>query len=218
MRNIANPLQLSQAIAKLKAVELAQAIAKVKNLSIWFKPRINALSFISGPRSGLAAGSLDITLEHFDAIVLLIDHGLTGSAFSLIRPMFESYVRGIWLLNCANDTQLGQFADETFNPKPEQMIAEIEQLEAFSSGALSRNWKDVKRTLHGLSHGGCQHRRMGPKGVGANYAEAEIFNALGYAGWIAIMSVIALAKAGKNDELARAAYEKMVEYSLARGA
>lgn len=63
----------------------------------------------SDDRTRLAAGCLDIVLEHQKSIVLLIANLLFGSAASLVRLEFEAYIRGVWLLNCASELELEKF-------------------------------------------------------------------------------------------------------------
>ena len=59
------------------------------------------------PCQRLAEGCLDVALEHHRAIVLLISHALYGSAFALIRLLFEAYMmRGLWLHRCASEAAL----------------------------------------------------------------------------------------------------------------
>ena len=37
---------------------------------------------------------------------------LDGSAFSLFRPTFETYVRRVWLLRCASEKEVRRFAKD----------------------------------------------------------------------------------------------------------
>ncbi len=51
-----------------------------------------------------------LALEHSLAVRLLISDGRLPSAFALLRPQFESLVRGIWLLHAANESWIEKFS------------------------------------------------------------------------------------------------------------
>ena len=57
-----------------------------------------------------ATGScFGIAQEHHHAIILLLEKGLCASAFALVRPAFEAYVRGEWLALCADEEGVSRF-------------------------------------------------------------------------------------------------------------
>jgi hypothetical protein len=59
-------------------------------------------------RSVWIEGSVAQTLEHHDAISLLVRRQLTGSAFALVRPLVETVVRALWIYKVASDEQVEQ--------------------------------------------------------------------------------------------------------------
>ena len=44
-----------------------------------------------------------LAVEHSDSILILLKAGFQSSAFGLLRPQFESLLRGVWLLHGATD-------------------------------------------------------------------------------------------------------------------
>ncbi|MFQ5799877.1 MAG: hypothetical protein ACE5H0_14460 [Bacteroidota bacterium] len=72
---------------------LGSRIQQAEQLIQWLDRRIDGVEVKSVFRHRLAGGCLDVALEHHKAIVLLVAHSLYGSAFSLVRLMFEAYVR-----------------------------------------------------------------------------------------------------------------------------
>lgn len=53
--------------------------------------------------------SLDATvlsLEHAEAVRMLMEAGLESSAAAMLRCQFEAFVRGVWLRHCASDDQV----------------------------------------------------------------------------------------------------------------
>ena len=47
------------------------------------------------------------------SILALFTHNHPSGAFALARSLFESYVRSIWILECATDDEVNAFLDET---------------------------------------------------------------------------------------------------------
>lgn len=87
-------------------MDLQEIINKSEELILWLDTQIDGLEIASEERIRLAAGCLDMALEHQKAIMLLVANKLYGSAFSLARLIFEAYVRGVWLQMCASETEI----------------------------------------------------------------------------------------------------------------
>jgi hypothetical protein len=73
------------------------------------------------------AGSIAQALEHHQAIALLIDGQLTGSAFALVRPLVETVVRAHWINAVASDEQVKRARDDDKYafPSMKNMSAEV---------------------------------------------------------------------------------------------
>jgi hypothetical protein len=196
--------------------ELSEAITKSKELSIWISQNIDGLPMVSERRSRLAAGCLHLAFDHHDAIILLTEHAIYGSAFALLRLIFEAYVRGSWLLYCASETDLDRFENDNLDRSFGSLISDLEKLEAYSVGVLSQAKRDSWNMLNSLTHSGYHHvrRRYTQNSIEANYPEREIVGALNFAGALAIMSTIELATAAGNEDLVRSAYEKSKLFSV----
>lgn len=67
------------------------------------------LSFKHSERNVGSATLFDLAHEHAKSIAILIDHKLFGSAYALLRPCIEAYIRGSWLLYCATDDEVTRF-------------------------------------------------------------------------------------------------------------
>ena len=59
-----------------------------------------------GERIVLVASYLDTVIEHHESIVLLVRNEKYGSAFALLRPVYESVLRACWVNACATDAQV----------------------------------------------------------------------------------------------------------------
>jgi hypothetical protein len=58
-------------------------------------------------------GSMDIALEHHEAIERLVKSKLNGSAFGVVRMVFDAFLRSLWINACATDEQIEQAARDT---------------------------------------------------------------------------------------------------------
>jgi hypothetical protein len=117
-------------------------------------------------RFEIAFDSGVLALEHGTAALHLIEAGWTSSAFALMRPQFESLVRGIWLAYGASDLWVDKLsqpltiaAQKQANEGP--MVAEmLKQLEAASNAPAGivgqlKECRDVSwKALNSFNHGG----------------------------------------------------------------
>jgi hypothetical protein len=52
----------------------------------------------------------DISIEHATSIVILIENDKFGSAYTLARPLIETFIRGAWVQNCATQVEVERFS------------------------------------------------------------------------------------------------------------
>lgn len=128
-----------------------------------------------------------IAQDHHAAIVLLIENTFYSSSFTLLRSVFEAYLRGLWLKHCATEAKATEFFQGTEPPKT--MVAEIEATQDFSDGVLSRIKKENWDFMCGFTHTGGLHLQrwqshdaVEPKFDGEEIEEclncAELFGAM----------------------------------------
>ncbi len=60
---------------------------------------------------------LQQALDVDDGIRVLLENNLPGAALALARPLFECYVRGVWLLNVATDNEVDKFLSGKYCPE-----------------------------------------------------------------------------------------------------
>jgi hypothetical protein len=138
-------------------------------------------------------GYVDIALEHHKAIWLLKDAKLNGSAFALVRPVFDTMLRAHWVNKVATDEQIEQVFNDQLKvrmPKlyadfkrayfdsipPEEAAVSPETADKFLQ-LLDHIWKVTSSYTHS---GGLQlGRRFQPNGaLKPNYSEADTAQAL----------------------------------------
>ena len=113
-------------------------IEQSEKLIQWEDKKIDGQEFKVDGRRELVASSLDVALEHQKAIILLISKKYYGSAFSLIRIIFETYVRSLWLNYCATEQDLEDFKINKLQKKFYQLISDVEKIEGYKGGTLSK--------------------------------------------------------------------------------
>lgn len=187
-----------------------ELIQKSESLIQWIEERIDGLSIPDDSRHRLASACFDIAGEHQKAIVLLVACRLYGSAFSLIRQIFEAYIRGAWLLHCATHTELERFKCDRYK-KIAQLIDAIERLDAYNDGTFSRFRTESWKAMNSFTHTGFSHvvRRMTENSIEPNYEESEILKTLNVANSFGLMSAIETALMAKNEDIANEILEKI---------
>lgn len=169
---------------------------------------------LPGSNRARAAGScFAIAQDHHHAIVLLVEHCLYASAFSLLRSSFEAYVRGQWLAHCATDEQIEKYLKGCSPPKIDTLLAAVEKTPGFSEQVLSRVKAKDWDTMCAYTHSGGLHiqRWNTSDGIEPNYSPEEVLEVLGFAEFIGVMSVLGIAELAFDEELALRLLNKFKE-------
>lgn len=144
--------------------------------------------------------------EHHQAILMLLTqtHPFHASAFALVRPVFESYLRGVWLAHCAVDADLEHFAHGNNPPKMPTMLAAIEQTPGFGSGRLSAIYTQSWSAMCAYTHTGSLQILRWNTGdaLQPDYSDAEVDEVLSFIGVFALLSTLGLAAISANESLA----------------
>ena len=98
---------------------------------------------------------------------MLVEEKLFASALALVRPLFESYLRGTWLLNAAAEAQIDDAGRDRF-PGAGDMVGDLEKVGLSLTHVKQQWWK----TLCSYTHTGYQQigARLTSEGLGSNYA------------------------------------------------
>jgi hypothetical protein len=76
------------------------------------------VKFKRTPRNIAATSLFDLSHEHAESIDILCDLGRYGSAAALYRSCIEAYIRGSWVLYCANDEEVSKTLNSNKKGKP----------------------------------------------------------------------------------------------------
>jgi hypothetical protein len=76
---------------------------------------VNGIALPPGLHLQIAGILFGIAQEHHDATIRLLAEDLNGSAFALLRSVFEAYVRGEWIALRADETWVNRFLEGGYN-------------------------------------------------------------------------------------------------------
>jgi len=154
---------------------LPALISQAKDLALWLHEHTNEKDVPNSIKATTSLAIFQLSMDIADAIVVLLGARLPGPALSLARPMFESYVRGHWLLHCASDTEVERF-NNGICPKFPSLLKAI-GTNAESGGAwIHANETANMTAFHNLTHGGSEHakRRVTSTAIEPSYPEQEL--------------------------------------------
>lgn len=156
-------------------MSLLQSINRAKEFRDWLHKRTNDKKRSGGVRERTGESILQLSLDLDDAILLLLEAGLPGPALTLGRPLFESYVRGFWLLRFASDKEIAEFNSGN-GPGMDKLLRAIGNDSISGSAWIHANINANWRSFNDLTHGGSEHvrRRNTQDVVEPNYPEPEL--------------------------------------------
>ncbi|KAA1153798.1 hypothetical protein EU510_08385 [Pseudoalteromonas sp. FUC4] len=90
-------------------------------------------------------------IEHHRSIILLIKRNLFSSACTLMRPLFEAYVKGLWFSHCAEEKDFNALRKDKFQKTFGAMIKDIDEKKG---SKLSVPKGHYWNTLNSFTHSG----------------------------------------------------------------
>lgn len=198
------------ALIYLLSPKVSTLVEDITTRGAEFRERVDALlrrhEYPTEPKNMLMLGYVLIAIEHHRAIWLLKEADLYGSAFALVRPVFDAWLRALWINAIATPEQITRASkshDELRFPKVEKMLADIkpvyfgnaeqnperakivDDLFYFLIGPDPKDKADPRVTslwkvLHGYTHPGARQlaRLFTGTEVKPNYTQLDIAQAL----------------------------------------
>jgi len=185
-------------------MSIQSAVSASVNLARKFDREINGLEIPATDRARLSAALLDLAHEHHKAVHVLISSGLIGSAFSLVRALFETTIRGAWLYRCASDEQVAHFTTDPKDLHIGPIIDAVESVHRPPGGLLSRVKKQYWDGLCSYAHGGYLQavRRVTPEHISPSYGEDEQLEVLSFADFCFFLAAIESLNLANRPDLA----------------
>lgn len=162
------------------------------------------LHFPGDDRTRLSAGLLQLAQEHHASIVLLLQHQQYGSAFALLRPLYEAYVRGVWLARVASEREFSRFQrDESISLK--DLASKVSVLPTFDGTNFAVSADRALNAMHSYTHNGylASVRRLSSDAIEPAYEVAEIREVLEFAQLFGVLATAEILELSTNVENVR---------------
>jgi hypothetical protein len=168
---------------------------------------------VVNPRSLLVASFLTLALEHYSAVVVLTRAGWSASAFAMIRPIYEAYIRGRWLQYCASELELSSVSDREKFPRIKVMVDAIEVAAPEEKSSLRRltgHHQAAWDSMNSYTHGGQKQilNRITWRKVQSNFSDEQVIAALKIASAYGLLISTAVSLLLGRDEYAVAIHAK----------
>lgn len=182
---------------------MTKLLKKSKSIGTSLDDAIHEAQIKSDNRSIISGGCFDVVLEHQKAITLLAESRLLGSAFALIRAIYESYIRGLWIRYAATDGEISKFITDNIKTGITDMIINIEKIPGFDVGALSAIKSASYSSMCSYTHSGWMQigRRFNNQFIESNYSDGEVEEVLNFSNSIALLAAHEIAKMTEDVEL-----------------
>jgi len=165
---------------------------------------IDSVELKADERNRVVAALFHLSLEHHGSICLLVQNQHNGSAFALLRPQFEAYIRGLWFMKCATEGQLQSFIKDNEPPRINDLISEIEENPGYEEKGLSSLKEKVWGSLCGFTHGGYVQVswRVTTEEITSDFSEEHLVKLVITSCALSLQAYIALALLVDRAELA----------------
>ena len=179
---------------------------------------VDALHGIETPsdgRSNIACALFTIVHEHHQAIVVLLEGQLYGSAAALLRSIFESYVRGAWVLQCASSKDISDFQKDKWKEGSfEDRLKELEAVDSVAHGGLARLQTTAWTALNSYTHSGMRaiSRWFSGNDLRPSYAPKETAEIERLANVFAILAALSIAELSGHTDAMDATKAMAVEF------
>jgi hypothetical protein len=136
-------------------------------------------------------------IEHHRSIILLVEKKLYCSASTLLRPLFEAYVKGLWFSKCASDKDFNKLRNDKFQKTFSDLVSDIEKV---SPLGLAKQKEDYWKTLNSLTHTGTAQlsRKLSGENITNGHDLEFIKQVLNFSSNYALLACGELAAISKN--------------------
>jgi hypothetical protein len=187
---------------------LNESLIRAEDLVVQINELLHEQSLPSTLRVRAGVACLGVALDHHNAICALIRRTppIYSSAFALVRPIFEAYTRGMWILFSATDVQIKSFAEGGKPPDAASIINAVERTLASPEKHLYDMYRAHWGSMSSFTHtGGLQVQRWNTTdSIEPSFKEAEVIVALNLASALALLAAAGIASQSGSHELSEA--------------
>lgn len=191
-------------------------VVRAQALVTWLQEKLYGKSFDRKPHTHISATYLAVTLETHQAITVLLRENLRSSAIALVRVEFESFVRGLWVLQCCDDQKAIAVYDGKLHISIDKMIKQIETKPAYAHKMLSRYKSATWPMMSQFAHTGRQQllRWTSDNEIGSRHTDEEMLKVSNSGALFACLAAMYVAGIYDDQELVDACVAKLHEYGL----
>ena len=186
--------------------------------------------YLGDTKTVMVVGYVDLAFEHHKAIWLLKDCQLYGAAFALVGPVFDAWLRALWINSIATGKEIEQASHDKLRfPPMDRMLANIKQgyfghaeQDAAFAAVVDRFFQFLTplwRVLSGYTHPGTRQlaRRFTGAQVKASYTHSEIAQALNLATMALMLLMraffVSMGKQAEADEVEALLMQYFAEFN-----
>lgn len=158
-------------------------------------------SITCSPHEAHVISLFDLSHEHSKAVFHLHKMNLYGSAFALIRSCIESYIRGVWLRDCATEQQgKNVWAKDGKWLSFQKMLTEIDSHNEmpFFESKYKKSFGTMSSLTHGL--GAQSSTRLRQKALKFSPSDTELTELLKEGCFLSIIANTGIAEIVKDEE------------------
>ncbi len=181
--------------------EQHDAFMRAVNLANCLATELDGVDLPASDRMRAVGAAWWVALEHHAGIVLLVRFGKLASAFALLRPEIDSYLRGLWLASSATDAEVSGFLSGDSAPGSEKLSHRLEAEGILDPDSLTAIQREMWCAVCDYTHTGCRQivRHLTDSTVESAHDPEEIVELLSCANAWALMAAIGVASAGQLD-------------------
>ncbi len=163
------------------------------------------MSLTASNKTRMAGGLFHLSNQHYYSTIELTMKNYSSSAFALMRPQFESFVRGIWGARCATDDSIKEFLNGKEPPRINDLLSKIENLDEYSDGSITKLKEEIWSLFCDFTHGGGNQVswQSSATSIGAMYTGKEVKMIRRYSDSVAYLNSIAFAHLCGDEKIAR---------------
>lgn len=137
-------------------------------------------------------------IEHHRSIILLIQKHLYSSASTLARPLFESYVKGLWFSDCATQKDFDRLRKDKFEVAFNKLVTDVDSKR---KNGLSKPKENYWSTLNSLTHSGAAQlgRKYKNNEISNSHTQPFLENILDFSANYALLSCVEIIKLSGNQ-------------------
>jgi hypothetical protein len=187
-------------------------LTNIRNFLSLIDREVDGLEFSSEDRNRISGALFDIVHEHGKSIVILFEQSMVSSAYALVRPMFEAFVRAVWLKHSASDQHIDIIIKkDKFPLNFAQMLKIVEEDQKWPD-TLTQIKETVWKSLHSYTHGGLQiiSRRITDDYIEHIPNEQEIFSIIQFIALLSFLTfneIVRMANTSEKNDVIKSMYE-----------